>query len=130
MQIPAIYDGPDLADVARLAGLPVRKVIEAHSGSEFTVGWLGFAPGFGYLTGLDRRLAAVPRLPSPRVSVPAGSIAIAGGMSAVYPSVSPGGWRLIGRTTARMWDPARRATGAARAGTPGPLRGPARRGTR
>jgi KipI family sensor histidine kinase inhibitor len=105
--ILAVYDGPDLAEVARLSGLSVGEVIEAHSRAVYTVGWLGFAPGFGYLTGLDPRLAGIPRLPTPRVSVPAGSIAIAGGMSAVYPSKSPGGWRLIGRTTTRMWDPGR-----------------------
>jgi KipI family sensor histidine kinase inhibitor len=105
--IPAVYDGPDLAEVARLSGMSVGEVIEAHRRAVYTVGWLGFAPGFGYLTGLDPRLAGVTRLPSPRVSVPAGSIAIAGGMSAVYPSASPGGWRLIGRTTTRMWDPDR-----------------------
>ena len=93
--------------MARLSGLSVSEVVEAHSRGVYTVGWLGFAPGFGYLTGLDPRLAGVPRLPSPRVSVPAGSIAIAGGMSAVYPAASPGGWRLIGRTTTRMWDPGR-----------------------
>jgi KipI family sensor histidine kinase inhibitor len=104
VQIPVVYDGEDLADVAQLSGLSVGEVIEAHAGSEYTVGWLGFAPGFGYLTGLDDRLAAVPRLPSPRVTVPAGSVAIAGGLSAVYPSASPGGWRLIGRTSTRMWD--------------------------
>ena len=107
VEIPAVYDGPDLAEVARLSGLSVSEVVEAHSRAVYTVGWLGFAPGFGYLTGLDPRLAGVPRLPSPRVRVPAGSIAIAGGMSAVYPASSPGGWRLIGRTTTRMWDPGR-----------------------
>jgi KipI family sensor histidine kinase inhibitor len=107
VQILAVYDGPDLAEVARLSGLSVGEIIEAHCGAVYTVGWLGFAPGFGYLTGLDPRLAGIPRLPTPRVSVPAGSIAIAGGMSAVYPAQSPGGWRLIGRTTTRMWDPGR-----------------------
>jgi KipI family sensor histidine kinase inhibitor len=107
VEIPVVYDGPDLAEVARLAGMTVSQVIEAHSRADYTVGWLGFSPGFGYLTGLDQRLAGVPRLASPRLSVPAGSVAIAGGMTAVYPSGSPGGWRLIGRTAARMWDPAR-----------------------
>jgi KipI family sensor histidine kinase inhibitor len=107
VEIPAVYDGPDLAEVAGLAGMTVGDVIETHSRADYAVGWLGFSPGFGYLTGLDRRLACVPRLASPRLSVPAGSVAIAGGMTAVYPSASPGGWRLIGRTAARMWDPAR-----------------------
>ncbi|HET9897073.1 MAG TPA: urea amidolyase family protein [Streptosporangiaceae bacterium] len=107
IEIPVVYDGPDLADVASLAGLVAGEVIERHAAALYTVGWLGFAPGFGYLTGLDQRLAAVPRLASPRPSVPAGSVAIAAGLTAVYPSASPGGWRLIGRTTARMWDPYR-----------------------
>lgn len=104
VEIPVIYDGPDLADVAELAGITVDEVIAAHSGGLYTVGWLGFAPGFGYLTGLDQRLSRVPRLDTPRVSVPAGSVAIAAGLAAVYPSESPGGWRLIGRSTVRTWD--------------------------
>ena len=104
VEIPVSYDGPDLAEVAELAGMAVQDVIAAHSGGLYTVGWLGFAPGFGYLTGLDQRLSGVPRLDTPRVSVPAGSVAIAAGLTAVYPSVSPGGWRLLGRTTVRTWD--------------------------
>src|SRR5579863_4271016 len=104
VEIPVIYDGPDLADVAELAGMTAEEVIAAHSGGLYTVDWLGFAPGFGYLTGLDQRLSGVPRLDTPRVSVPAGSVAIAAGLAAVYPSESPGGWRLIGRTTVRTWD--------------------------
>ncbi|MHB1434206.1 MAG: 5-oxoprolinase subunit B family protein, partial [Streptosporangiaceae bacterium] len=107
VEIGVRYDGPDLAEVATLAGMPVAEVIEAHQAAEYTVGWLGFSPGFGYLTGLDPRLARVPRLATPRVSVPAGSVAIAGGLAAVYPSASPGGWQLIGQTSARLWDPER-----------------------
>jgi KipI family sensor histidine kinase inhibitor len=106
-EIPVVYDGPDLAEVAALTGLSEAEVIERHQAGEYRVGWLGFSPGFGYLTGLDPALAAVPRLATPRVSVPAGSVAIAGGLAAVYPAASPGGWRLLGRTTARLWDPAR-----------------------
>ncbi|HTA07825.1 MAG TPA: urea amidolyase family protein [Streptosporangiaceae bacterium] len=101
------YDGPDLADVALLTGLSVAEVVARHQAAEYRVGWLGFAPGFAYLTGLDPRLAAVPRLDSPRQRVPAGSVAIAGGLAAVYPAGSPGGWRLLGRTTARLWEPDR-----------------------
>jgi KipI family sensor histidine kinase inhibitor len=104
--LDTVYDGPDLASVAALTGLAEPEVIARHQAAEYRVGWLGFAPGFGYLTGLDPALA-VPRLDSPRLSVPAGSVAIAGGLAAVYPSASPGGWRLLGRTAAVMWDPAR-----------------------
>jgi biotin-dependent carboxylase-like uncharacterized protein len=80
--------------------------VTRHTAGEYTVGWLGFSPGFGYLTGLDPVLASVPRLAEPRLRVPAGSVAIAGGLAAVYPTNSPGGWRLLGRTSAALWDPA------------------------
>jgi KipI family sensor histidine kinase inhibitor len=106
-EIPVVYDGPDLAEVARLTGLPVGEVVARHAAGHYTVGWLGFSPGFGYLTGLDPVLAAVPRLAEPRVRVPAGSVAIAGGLAAVYSTTSPGGWRLLGRTSAVLWDPQR-----------------------
>ena len=104
--IDTVYDGPDLAAVAAHTGLSEAEVIARHQAADYRVGWLGFAPGFGYLTGLDPRLA-IPRLDSPRVSVPAGSVAIADRLAAVYPAASPGGWRLLGRTAAEMWDPAR-----------------------
>jgi KipI family sensor histidine kinase inhibitor len=104
LEIPVRYDGADLADVAALTGLSVSEVIARHQAREYEVGWLGFAPGFGYLTGLDDDLALVPRLDTPRTAVPAGSVAIAGGLAAVYPARSPGGWRLLGRTSMRMWD--------------------------
>jgi KipI family sensor histidine kinase inhibitor len=103
IEIPVRYDGPDLAEVAEETGLSPEQVIERHAGAEYLVGWLGFSPGFGYLTGLDPALQ-VPRRASPRTSVPAGSVAIAGPLAAVYPSASPGGWRLLGRTAARLWD--------------------------
>jgi KipI family sensor histidine kinase inhibitor len=107
VEVEVCYDGPDLADVAALAGLPVSDVIARHQAARYRVGWLGFMPGFGYLTGLDPALRRVPRLDTPRVSVPAGSVAIAGGLAAVYPATSPGGWRLLGRSDARLWDPQR-----------------------
>jgi len=102
-EIPVLYDGPDLAEVAGLTGLPVGEVVARHAAREYTVGWLGFCPGFGYLTGLDPALE-VPRLGTPRLRVPAGSVAVAGGLAAVYPSESPGGWRLLGRTAAVLWN--------------------------
>jgi KipI family sensor histidine kinase inhibitor len=105
-EIPVVYDGPDLAEVAGLTGLTEAEVIARHSAGEYLVGWLGFSPGFAYLTGLDPALH-VARMTTPRTAVPAGSVAIAGPFAAVYPSSSPGGWRLLGRTSARMWDPAR-----------------------
>jgi KipI family sensor histidine kinase inhibitor len=105
-EIPVVYDGPDLAEVAGLTGLTEAEVIARHSAGEYLVGWLGFSPGFAYLTGLDPALH-VARMASPRTAVPAGAVAIAGPFAAVYPSSSPGGWRLLGRTPARMWDPAR-----------------------
>ncbi|MCK2217742.1 allophanate hydrolase subunit 1 [Actinomadura sp. ATCC 31491] len=101
--IPVVYDGADLEPVAELAGCGVDEVIARHAGRELVVGWLGFAPGFAYLTGLDPVLR-VPRLDTPRTSVPAGSVAVAGPYSAVYPTASPGGWRLLGRTELRVWD--------------------------
>jgi KipI family sensor histidine kinase inhibitor len=101
--IPVVYDGEDLGSVAALTGISVAEVIARHAGRELVVGWLGFAPGFAYLTGLDPVLET-PRLDTPRTSVPAGSVAIAGPYSAVYPTASPGGWRLIGRTSLRVWD--------------------------
>lgn len=101
--IPVVYDGADLDSVAELAGISVDEVVSRHAGRELVVGWLGFAPGFAYLTGLDPVLE-MPRLDTPRTSVPVGSVAVAGPYSAVYPTASPGGWRLIGRTSVRVWD--------------------------
>lgn len=103
IDIEVVYDGADLAEVARHAGLSESGVIEAHTSQDWTAAFGGFAPGFAYLTGGDRRLE-VPRRASPRTSVPAGSVALAGGYSAIYPRESPGGWQLIGRTDAVLWD--------------------------
>lgn len=104
--IPVVYDGPDLPEVAEAAGATVGEVIRLHSGPIYTVGFLGFSPGFAYLFGGSPRLA-LPRLDSPRRSVPAGSVALAADMTAVYPQATPGGWRLIGRTDVTMFDPRR-----------------------
>jgi KipI family sensor histidine kinase inhibitor len=118
VEIEVCYDGPDLADVAALTGLSVADVIDRHQAAGYEVGWLGFSPGFGYLTGLDPVLATVPRLDTPRLTVPAGSVAIAGGLAAVYPAASPGGWRIIGRTNVRLWDQERAPPAILAAGTP------------
>jgi KipI family sensor histidine kinase inhibitor len=104
VEVPVDYDGADIAEVARLTG--VDDVVGLHKGADYTVGFVGFAPGFAYLLGGDERLA-VPRLDSPRRRVPAGSVALAGPYSAIYPRASPGGWRLIGRTDLVLFDPAR-----------------------
>lgn len=101
--IPVVYDGADLQEVARLSDLSVEALIQRHTAPTYRCGFCGFAPGFSYLIGGDPRLH-VPRLDEPRPQVPAGSVAIAGEFSAVYPRASPGGWRLLGRTEARMWD--------------------------
>lgn len=103
VDLHAIYDGPDLEDVARTSGLVVDDVIRTHAAATYVVETMGFAPGFAYLTGLDPRLRAISRRPTPRARVPAGSLAIAGGYSAVYPFDSPGGWNLIGRVNERMF---------------------------
>lgn len=101
--LPVVYDGEDLAEVSRLTGLSVDAVIAAHTGSDWIAAFGGFAPGFLYLTGGDERLQ-VPRRSTPRTAVPAGSVALAGAYSAVYPQRSPGGWQLLGRTDAPLWD--------------------------
>jgi KipI family sensor histidine kinase inhibitor len=103
VEIPVRYDGEDLADVAGLTGLSVEEVIRRHTESEFTVAFCGFAPGFGYLVGGDPALH-VPRRQSPRTKIPAGSVALAGAFSGVYPQASPGGWQIIGTTPETMWD--------------------------
>ncbi len=115
--IPVRYDGADLAAVAEATGLSEDEVVSVHTGPEYTVAFTGFAPGFGYLTGLDSRLR-LPRRESPRTRVPAGSVAVAGEFTGVYPRSSPGGWHLLGRTTATLWDPSRETPALLRPGTP------------
>jgi len=101
--IDVVYDGPDLAEVAGLLGMPIAEVVSAHTATPWRVGFGGFAPGFAYLVDGDPRLA-VPRRAEPRTRVPAGSVALAGEFSGIYPRDSPGGWQLIGRTEAALWD--------------------------
>lgn len=103
VEIAVVYDGPDLDEVGQLTGLGAAGVVAAHTGTRWKVAFGGFSPGFGYLAGGDPRLD-VPRRAEPRTSVPAGAVALAGGLSAVYPRSSPGGWQLIGHTDAVLWD--------------------------
>jgi KipI family sensor histidine kinase inhibitor len=100
------YDGPDLAGTAELLGMTPGEVVRLHADADYRVAFCGFAPGFGYLTGLPDALHA-PRLSTPRVRVPAGSVGLAGEFCGVYPRESPGGWRLLGRTDAVLFDAAR-----------------------
>lgn len=109
IEIPVCYGGiygEDLEDVAKYAGLSTEEVIRLHSEREYPVYMMGFLPGFPYLGGMDPRLET-PRLQTPRTAIPAGSVGIGGAQTGVYPLESPGGWRLIGRTPLRLYDPTR-----------------------
>lgn len=106
VEIPVAYGGDfgsDLAEIAERSGLSADEVVQRHAGAEYTVGAVGFQPGFGYLEGLPAELHT-PRRGTPRTSVPAGSVGIGGPYTGVYPSDSPGGWNLLGRTPLRVWD--------------------------
>lgn len=103
LEIAVVYDGPDLVTVAHATGLEPTEVVALHAGAAYQVGWLGFLPGFAYLEGLPARLR-LPRRSPPRPRVAGGAVAIAEGLSAVYPFPSPGGWHWIGRT-AEQWQP-------------------------
>jgi KipI family sensor histidine kinase inhibitor len=106
VEVEVRYDGPDLADVSGLTGLSEDEIVRLHTDADWTVAFTGFLPGFGYLVGGDERLA-VPRRDESRTKVPAGSVGLAGEFTGAYPKESPGGWQLIGRTEARLWDPDR-----------------------
>jgi len=97
------YSGPDLEEVSSLTGLSAEEVVAAHTGQLWTVAFCGFAPGFGYLHGEDERLR-VPRRSTPRTKVPPGAVGLADEWSGIYPRSGPGGWQLIGRTDAPLWD--------------------------
>lgn len=105
--IPCCYGGEygeDLKGMEELTGLSEKEIISIHSGTDYKIYMLGFLPGFVYLGGMDERIAA-PRLESPRVAIPAGSVGIGGKQTGVYPIASPGGWRLIGTTPVKFYDP-------------------------
>jgi KipI family sensor histidine kinase inhibitor len=106
VEVPTRYDGPDLQDTAARSGISVEELVALHSRREYRAFFLGFLPGFAYCGLLDPRIVA-PRLERPRERVPAGSVAIADGQTAIYPLESPGGWRLIGRTDLALFDVAK-----------------------
>jgi allophanate hydrolase subunit 1 len=106
LSVPVSFDGPDLSDVAGLWGTDEAGVVRCLTTTELRVAFCGFTPGWGYLTGLPAHLR-VPRLASPRTRVPAGSVALADAYAGIYPSVSPGGWRIVGHTHVRLFDPDR-----------------------
>jgi KipI family sensor histidine kinase inhibitor len=103
VELPVAFDGPDLVEVAELTGRPVPALVAALVAVEYTVAFSGFAPGFGYLTGLPEELH-VPRRATPRTRVPAGSVGVAGPFAGAYPRASPGGWQLVGHTDAVLFD--------------------------
>jgi KipI family sensor histidine kinase inhibitor len=103
LEVPVVYDGDDLDDVAAILGCDRDEVVSRHTSGLWTVAFCGFAPGFGYLTA-DQGEWSVPRRESPRTRVPPGSVALAGSFSAVYPRETPGGWQLIGRTALAVFD--------------------------
>ena len=103
VEVPTTYDGPDLEDVARRWDMTVAETVATHTSVDFVVAFCGFAPGFAYCTGLPASLA-VPRHPDPRPRVPVGAVGLAGTFTGVYPTASPGGWRLLGRTELLLWD--------------------------
>ncbi|MGN7797884.1 5-oxoprolinase subunit B family protein [Leifsonia sp. 22587] len=118
VDVAVSYDGEDLSEVARITGLTERDVVTAHTGTPWRVAFGGFAPGFAYLVA-DAPAAPleVPRRSTPRTSVPSGSVGLAGVFSGVYPRSSPGGWQLIGRTHAVLWDEAADPPALLRPGT-------------
>ncbi|WP_246119442.1 5-oxoprolinase subunit B family protein [Cellulomonas massiliensis] len=103
VELPVVYDGEDLEEVAALTGLSTAQVVRRHLAGRYSVAFGGFMPGFAYLTGLDPALRT-PRRADPRPRVPAGAVAIADGYTAVYPSATPGGWRLLGRCATTLFD--------------------------
>jgi KipI family sensor histidine kinase inhibitor len=105
IDVPTVFDGPDLDEVATAAGVSTGAVVDLLTGCELQVAFLGFSPGFSYLVGLPAALEGIQRRATPRTSVPAGSVALAGGFAAIYPRATPGGWMLVGQTSLPLFDP-------------------------
>lgn len=106
IEIACTYQGPDLPEIAAQWQVPVPEAVRIHAGTLYEVAFCGFGPGFAYLTGISEQ-RSVARRDSPRKLVPAGSVALGGRYTAIYPWPSPGGWQLIGHTDAAVWDPDR-----------------------
>ena len=106
LEVPCCYDGPDLESMETLTGLSREEIISIHSGVDYKIYMMGFLPGFVYLGGLDPRICA-PRLETPRTRIEPGSVGIGGSQTGVYPVASPGGWRILGYTPLKFYDPAR-----------------------
>jgi len=115
LQVPCCYDGPDLDGMTALTGLSREEIIAIHSGVDYKIYMMGFLPGFVYLGGLDKRIC-VPRLETPRTRIEPGSVGIGGSQTGVYPVASPGGWRILGRTYLKFYDPNRTEPILCRAG--------------
>lgn len=115
VEVPCCYDGPDLADMQALTGLSAEEIIAIHSGVDYRIYMMGFLPGFVYLGGLDLRIHA-PRLQTPRTRIEPGSVGIGGSQTGIYPVASPGGWRILGRTPLKLYDPTRSQPILCRAG--------------
>ena len=115
LQVPCCYDGPDLDGMTALTGLSREEIIAIHSGVDYKIYMMGFLPGFVYLGGLDKRIC-VPRLETPRTRIEPGSVGIGGSQTGVYPVASPGGWRVLGRTYLKFYDPHRAEPILCRAG--------------
>lgn len=128
VELDVVYDGPDLADTARLLGVSADELVRAHAAARWQVAFTGFAPGFGYLVSDDWPFD-VPRLDTPRTRVPTGAVGLAGAFTGAYPRDTPGGWRLIGTTPAPLFDPDAASPALLAPGTRVRFRPPARRGS-